>query len=127
MDNLFEVMAASFAENELSPLTPKRRCGRLQSLITASNDLKDFKEAYKYCDLVSLRSAEEEFGGQNMPFHQRSSMTRWLVRLNFPVPRSDTLRLSHGAIKHRHHGTDEQKNIWPRKMILAVNGRVRCV
>lgn len=82
MDSLFE-MAASFAENELSPLNQSgdaEGCKFDNGKVTTP---KGFKEAYDaYCELgFPALSAEEDFGGQNMPFSLSTVINEMLVRL----------------------------------------------
>jgi alkylation response protein AidB-like acyl-CoA dehydrogenase len=112
MDSLFE-MAASFAENELSPLNQSgdaEGCKFDNGKVTTP---KGFKEAYKqYCELgFPALSAEEEFGGQNMPFSLSTVINEMVGTANWSF--SMYPGLSHGAIQTiEHHGTDEQKQTY---------------
>ncbi|GAF54253.1 LOW QUALITY PROTEIN: acyl-CoA dehydrogenase [Psychrobacter sp. JCM 18900] len=92
MDSLFE-MAASFAENELSPLNQSgdaEGCKFDNGKVTTP---KGFKEAYDaYCELgFPALSAEEDFGGQNMPFslstviNEMVGTANWSFSMYWPI------------------------------------------
>ena len=76
--------AASFAENELSPLNQSgdaEGCHFENGVVTTP---KGFKEAYKqYCELgFTSLTAEEEFGGQNMPMSLNSAISEFMGTAN---------------------------------------------
>ena len=127
MDSLFE-MAASFAENELSPLNQSgdaEGCKFDNGTVTTP---KGFKEAYKaYCELgFPALSAEEEFGGQNMPFSLSTVINEMVGTANWSF--SMYPGLSHGAIQTiEHHGTDEQKQTYLEKMVTGEWSGTMCL
>lgn len=127
MDSLFE-MAASFAENELSPLNQSgdaEGCHFDNGTVTTP---KGFKEAYKqYCELgFPALSAEEEFGGQNMPFSLSTVINEMVGTANWSF--SMYPGLSHGAIQTiEHHGTDEQKQTYLEKMVTGEWSGTMCL
>ena len=127
MDSLFE-MAASFAENELSPLNQSgdaEGCKFDNGKVTTP---KGFKEAYKqYCELgFPALSAEEEFGGQNMPFSLSTVINEMVGTANWSF--SMYPGLSHGAIQTiEHHGTDEQKQTYLEKMVTGEWSGTMCL
>ncbi|TXD97982.1 acyl-CoA dehydrogenase [Psychrobacter frigidicola] len=127
MDSLFE-MAASFAENELSPLNQSgdaEGCHFDNGKVTTP---KGFKEAYKaYCELgFPALSAEEAFGGQNMPFSLSTVINEMVGTANWSF--SMYPGLSHGAIQTiEHHGTDIQKNTYLEKMVTGEWSGTMCL
>ena len=127
MDSLFE-MAASFAENELSPLNQSgdaEGCKFDNGTVTTP---KGFKEAYKaYCELgFPALSAEEAFGGQNMPFSLSTVINEMVGTANWSF--SMYPGLSHGAIQTiEHHGTDEQKQTYLEKMVTGEWSGTMCL
>ena len=127
MDSLFE-MAASFAENELSPLNQSgdtEGCKFDNGQVTTP---KGFKEAYKaYCELgFPALSAEEDFGGQNMPFSLSTVINEMVGTANWSF--SMYPGLSHGAIQTiEHHGTDEQKQTYLEKMVSGEWSGTMCL
>ena len=127
MDSLFE-MAASFAENELSPLNQSgdaEGCHFDNGTVTTP---KGFKEAYKaYCELgFPALSAEEAFGGQNMPFSLSTVINEMIGTANWSF--SMYPGLSHGAIQTiEHHGTDEQKQTYLEKMVTGEWSGTMCL
>ena len=127
MDSLFE-MAASFAETELSPLNQSgdaEGCKFDNGKVTTP---KGFKEAYKqYCELgFPALSAEEEFGGQNMPFSLSTVINEMVGTANWSF--SMYPGLSHGAIQTiEHHGTDEQKQTYLEKMVTGEWSGTMCL
>ena len=127
MDSLFE-MAASFAENELSPLNQSgdaEGCHFDNGTVTTP---KGFKEAYKqYCELgFPALSAEEAFGGQNMPFSLSTVINEMVGTANWSF--SMYPGLSHGAIQTiEHHGTDEQKQTYLEKMVTGEWSGTMCL
>ena len=127
MDSLFE-MAASFAENELSPLNQSgdaEGCKFDNGQVTTP---KGFKEAYKaYCELgFPALSAEEAFGGQNMPFSLSTVINEMVGTANWSF--SMYPGLSHGAIQTiEHHGTDEQKQTYLEKMVSGEWSGTMCL
>ena len=127
MDSLFE-MAASFSENELSPLNQSgdaEGCKFDNGVVTTP---KGFKEAYKaFCELgFPALSAEEEFGGQNMPFSLSTVINEMVGTANWSF--SMYPGLSHGAIQTiEHHGTDEQKQTYLEKMVTGEWSGTMCL
>lgn len=127
MNSLFE-MAASFAENELSPLNQSgdaEGCHFDNGKVTTP---KGFKEAYKqYCELgFPALSAEEEFGGQNLPFSLSTVINEMVGTANWSF--SMYPGLSHGAIQTiEHHGTDEQKDTYLEKMVTGEWSGTMCL
>lgn len=127
MDSMFE-MAAKFSEQQLSPLNrsgDKEGCQFNNGVVTTP---KGFKEAYKeYCELgFPAFSAEEEFGGQNMPFSLSTVINEMVGTANWSF--SMYPGLSHGAIQTiEHHGTDEQKSIYLEKMVTGEWSGTMCL
>lgn len=127
MDSLFE-MAASFAENELSPLNQSGDAEGCQFNNGAVTTPKGFKEAYKaYCELgFPALSAEEAFGGQNMPFSLSTVINEMVGTANWSF--SMYPGLSHGAIQTiEHHGTDAQKQTYLEKMVTGEWSGTMCL
>ncbi|MGO2226391.1 MAG: acyl-CoA dehydrogenase family protein, partial [Psychrobacter celer] len=127
MDSLFE-MAASFAENELSPLNQSGDAEGCQFDNGTVTTPTGFKEAYKqYCELgFPALSAEEEFGGQNMPFSLSTVINEMIGTANWSF--SMYPGLSHGAIQTiEHHGTDEQKQTYLEKMVTGEWSGTMCL
>ena len=127
MDSLFE-MAASFAENELSPLNQSGDAEGCQFDNGTVTTPTGFKEAYKqYCELgFPALSAEEEFGGQNMPFSLSTVINEMVGTANWSF--SMYPGLSHGAIQTiEHHGTDEQKQTYLEKMVTGEWSGTMCL
>jgi alkylation response protein AidB-like acyl-CoA dehydrogenase len=127
MDSLFE-MAASFAENELSPLNQSGDAEGCQFDDGKVTTPKGFKEAYKaYCELgFPALSAEEEFGGQNMPFSLSTVINEMVGTANWSF--SMYPGLSHGAIQTiEHHGTDSQKETYLEKMVSGEWSGTMCL
>ena len=127
MDSLFE-MAASFAENELSPLNQSGDAEGCQFNNGQVTTPKGFKEAYKaYCELgFPALSAEEAFGGQNMPFSLSTVINEMVGTANWSF--SMYPGLSHGAIQTiEHHGTDEQKQTYLEKMVSGEWSGTMCL
>ncbi|MCD1278175.1 MULTISPECIES: acyl-CoA dehydrogenase C-terminal domain-containing protein [Psychrobacter] len=127
MDSLFE-MAASFAENELSPLNQSGDAEGCQFDNGKVTTPKGFKEAYDaYCELgFPALSAEEEFGGQNMPFSLSTVINEMVGTANWSF--SMYPGLSHGAIQTiEHHGTDEQKQTYLEKMVTGEWSGTMCL
>ncbi|MGO2445053.1 MAG: acyl-CoA dehydrogenase family protein, partial [Psychrobacter sp.] len=127
MDSLFE-MAASFAENELSPLNQSgdaEGCKFDNGTVTTP---KGFKEAYTaFCELgFPALSAEEDFGGQNMPFSLSTVINEMVGTANWSF--SMYPGLSHGAIQTiEHHGTDAQKQTYLEKMVTGEWSGTMCL
>lgn len=127
MDSLFE-MAASFAENELSPLNQSGDAEGCQFDNGQVTTPKGFKEAYKqYCELgFPALSAEEAFGGQNMPVSLSTVINEMVGTANWSF--SMYPGLSHGAIQTiEHHGTDEQKQTYLEKMVSGEWSGTMCL
>ena len=127
MDSLFE-MAASFTENELSPLNQSGDAEGCQFDNGTVTTPTGFKEAYKqYCELgFPALSAEEEFGGQNMPFSLSTVINEMVGTANWSF--SMYPGLSHGAIQTiEHHGTDEQKQTYLEKMVTGEWSGTMCL
>ncbi len=127
MDSLFE-MAASFAENELSPLNQSGDAEGCQFDNGQVTTPKGFKEAYKaYCELgFPALSAEEDFGGQNMPFSLSTVINEMVGTANWSF--SMYPGLSHGAIQTiEHHGTDAQKQTYLEKMVTGEWSGTMCL
>ncbi|PID37535.1 MAG: acyl-CoA dehydrogenase [Pseudomonadales bacterium] len=127
VDSLLE-MAASFSENELSPLN------RVGDEVGCKYDNGNvitppgFKEAYKqYCELgFPALSAEEEFGGLGMPFSLSTVINEMVGTANWSL--SMYPGLSHGAIATvEHHGTDEQKRTYLEKMVTGEWSGTMCL
>lgn len=127
MNSLFE-MAASFAENELSPLNQSgdaEGCHFDNGVVTTP---KGFKEAYQeYCELgFPALSADEEFGGQNLPFSISTVINEMMGTANWSF--SMYPGLSHGAIQTiEHHGTDAQKATYLEKMVTGEWSGTMCL
>lgn len=127
MNSLFE-MAASFAENELSPLNrtgDEEGCHFKDGQVTTP---KGFKKAYEqYCELgFPALSAESAFGGQDMPFSLSTVINEMMGTANWSF--SMYPGLSHGAIQTiEHHGTDEQKNTYLEKMVTGEWSGTMCL
>ena len=127
MDSLFE-MAASFAENELSPLNQSGDAEGCQFKDGVVTTPKGFKEAYKaFCELgFPALSAEEEFGGQNMPFSLSTVINEMVGTANWSF--SMYPGLSHGAIQTiEHHGTEAQKQTYLEKMVSGEWSGTMCL
>lgn len=120
--------AASFAENELAPLN---RSGDEEGCTFNNGEVttpKGFKEAYKqYCELgFPALAAEEEFGGQGMPFSLSTVVNEIIGTANWSF--SMYPGLSHGAIQTlEHHGTDEQKDLYLEKMVTGEWSGTMCL
>ena len=120
--------AASFAENELAPLNrsgDEEGCSFNNGEVTTP---KGFKEAYKqYCELgFPALAAEEEFGGQGMPFSLSTVVNEIVGTANWSF--SMYPGLSHGAIQTlEHHGTDEQKDLYLEKMVTGEWSGTMCL
>ncbi len=126
--NSYIEAAASFAENELAPLNRTgdiEGCQFNDGVVTTP---KGFKEAYKqYCELgfVSL-AADEEFGGQGMPFSLSTVTNEIMGTANWSF--SMYPGLSHGAIATlEHHGSDAQKEIYLEKMVTGEWSGTMCL
>ncbi|PNK61676.1 acyl-CoA dehydrogenase C-terminal domain-containing protein [Psychrobacter sp. FDAARGOS_221] len=120
--------AATFAENEIAPLN---RSGDEEGCTFNNGEVttpKGFKEAYKqYCELgFAALAAEEEFGGQGMPFSLGTVVNEIMGSANWSF--SMYPGLSHGAIATlEHHGTDEQKAIYLEKMVTGEWSGTMCL
>lgn len=120
--------AASFAENEIAPLN---RSGDEEGCTFDNGKVitpKGFKEAYKqYCELgFAALAADEEFGGQNMPFSLSTVVNEIMGSANWSF--SMYPGLSHGAIQTiEHHGTEEQKTIYLEKMVTGEWSGTMCL
>lgn len=120
--------AASFAENELSPLNQSgdaEGCHFENGVVTTP---KGFKEAYKqYCELgFTSLTAEEEFGGQNMPMSLNSAISEFMGTANWSFGMYPGL--SEGCVSTlEHHGTDEQKNKYLPKLVSGEWTGVMCL
>ena len=120
--------AASFAENEIAPLN---RSGDEEGCTFNNGEVttpKGFKEAYKqYCELgFAALAAEEEFGGQGMPFSLSTVVNEIMGSANWSF--SMYPGLSHGAIATiEHHGTDEQKATYLEKMVTGEWSGTMCL
>lgn len=120
--------AASFAENEIAPLNrsgDEEGCTFDNGKVTTP---KGFKEAYKqYCELgFAALAADEEFGGQGMPFSLSTVVNEIMGSANWSF--SMYPGLSHGAIQTlEHHGTDEQKSIYLEKMVTGAWSGTMCL
>lgn len=127
IDSFLEA-AASFSQNELSPLNATgdaEGCKWDNGVVTTP---KGFKEAYKqFCELgFPALTAEEEFGGQGMPFSLGSIINEMVGTANWSF--SMYPGLSHGAIATlEHHGTDVQKNTYLPKLISGEWSGVMCL
>ncbi|WP_227430163.1 acyl-CoA dehydrogenase C-terminal domain-containing protein [Psychrobacter sp. I-STPA6b] len=120
--------AANFAQKELAPLNrsgDEEGCRFENGVVTTP---KGFKEAYKqYCELgfVSM-AADEEFGGQGMPFSLATAINEIMGSANWSF--SMYPGLSHGAIQTiEHHGSDEQKRIYLEKMVTGAWSGTMCL
>lgn len=120
--------AASFAENEIAPLNrsgDEEGCTFDNGKVTTP---KGFKEAYKqYCELgFAALAADEEFGGQGMPFSLSTVVNEIMGSANWSF--SMYPGLSHGAIQTlEHHGTEEQKLIYLEKMVTGEWSGTMCL
>ncbi len=120
--------AASFAENELSPLNQSgdaEGCHFENGEVTTP---KGFKEAYKqYCELgFTSLTAEEEFGGQNMPMSLNSSISEFMGTANWSFGMYPGL--SEGCMATlEHHGTAEQKRKFLPKLVSGEWTGVMCL
>ncbi|WP_296403167.1 acyl-CoA dehydrogenase C-terminal domain-containing protein [Psychrobacter sp.] len=120
--------AASFAENEIAPLNrsgDEEGCTFNNGVVTTP---KGFKEAYKqYCELgFPALAAEEEFGGQGMPMSISNVVNEIIGTANWSF--SMYPGLSHGAIATlEHHGTDEQKATYLKKMVSGEWSGTMCL
>ncbi len=120
--------AASFAENELSPLNQSgdaEGCHFNNGEVTTP---KGFKEAYKqYCELgFTSLTAEEEFGGQNMPMSLNSAISEIIGTANWSFGMYPGL--SEGCMATlEHHGTDEQKQKYLPNLISGEWTGVMCL
>ena len=120
--------AASFAENEIAPLNrsgDEEGCTFDNGKVTTP---KGFKEAYKqYCELgFAALAADEEFGGQGMPFSLSTVVNEIMGSANWSF--SMYTGLSHGAIQTlEHHGTEEQKSIYLEKMVTGEWSGTMCL
>lgn len=117
VDSFLEA-AASFAENELSPLN---RTGDEEGCRFENGNVytpTGFKEAYQqYCELgFPSLCADEEFGGQGMPLSLGVAVNEMMGTANWSF--SMYPGLSEGAIRTlEHHGTDEQKQKYLLKLV----------
>lgn len=120
--------AASFAENEIAPLNrsgDEEGCTFDNGKVTTP---KGFKEAYKqYCELgFAALAADEEFGGQGMPFSLSTVVNEIMGSANWSF--SMYPGLSHGAIQTlEYHGTEEQKSIYLEKMVTGEWSGTMCL
>ena len=120
--------AASFAENEIAPLNrsgDEEGCTFDNGKVTTP---KGFKEAYKqFCELgFAALAADEEFGGQGMPFSLSTVVNEIMGSANWSF--SMYPGLSHGAIQTlEHHGTEEQKSIYLEKMVTGAWSGTMCL
>nr|WP_317198831.1 acyl-CoA dehydrogenase C-terminal domain-containing protein [uncultured Psychrobacter sp.] len=120
--------AASFAENELSPLNQSgdaEGCHFEDGQVTTP---KGFKEAYKqYCELgFTSLTAEEEFGGQNMPMSLNSAISEFMGTANWSFGMYPGL--SEGCVATlEHHGTDAQKSKYLPKLVSGEWTGVMCL
>ncbi|ERL54517.1 acyl-CoA dehydrogenase C-terminal domain-containing protein [Psychrobacter aquaticus] len=120
--------AASFAENELSPLN---QSGDAEGCHFSNGEVttpKGFKEAYKqYCELgFTSLTAEEEFGGQNMPMSLNSAISEIIGTANWSFGMYPGL--SEGCMATlEHHGTDEQKQKYLPNLIAGEWTGVMCL
>lgn len=120
--------AASFAENELSPLNMSgdaEGCHFNDGEVTTP---KGFKEAYKqYCELgFTSLTAEEEFGGQGMPMSLNSAISEFVGTANWSFGMYPGL--SEGCVSTlEHHGTDEQKQKYLPKLVSGEWTGVMCL
>ena len=120
--------AASFAENELSPLNMSgdaEGCTFNNGEVTTP---KGFKEAYKqYCELgFTSLTADEEFGGQGMPMSLNSSISEFVGTANWSFGMYPGL--SEGCVSTlEHHGTNEQKQKYLPKLVAGEWTGVMCL
>ncbi|WP_201556314.1 acyl-CoA dehydrogenase C-terminal domain-containing protein [Psychrobacter sp. 72-O-c] len=120
--------AASFAENELSPLNMSgdaEGCHFNDGEVTTP---KGFKEAYKqYCELgFTSLTADEEFGGQAMPMSLNSALSEFVGTANWSFGMYPGL--SEGCVSTlEHHGTDEQKHKYLPKLVAGEWTGVMCL
>ncbi|WP_435978521.1 acyl-CoA dehydrogenase C-terminal domain-containing protein [Psychrobacter sp. DM4] len=126
--NSYLETAASFAENELSPLNQSgdaEGCHFENGEVTTP---KGFKEAYKqYCELgFTSLTAEEEFGGQNMPLSLNSAISEFMGTANWSFGMYPGL--SEGCVATlEHHGTDEQKQKYLPSLVEGIWTGVMCL
>ena len=120
--------AANFAQKELAPLNrsgDEEGCHFENGVVTTPTG---FKEAYKqYCELgfISM-AAEEEFGGQDMPFSLSTIVNEIVGSANWSF--SMYPGLSHGAIQTiEHHGSDAQKQTYLKKMVTGAWSGTMCL
>ena len=127
MDSLFEA-AASFAQKVISPLNQSgdaEGCTFNDGQVTTP---AGFKDAYQqYCELgFPALSAEEDFGGQNLPLSLSTVINEMMGTANWSF--SMYPGLSHGAIQTiEHHGTDEQKATYLEKMVTGEWSGTMCL
>ena len=120
--------AASFAENELSPLNQSgdaEGCHFDNGVVTTP---KGFKEAYKqYCELgFTSLTAAEEFGGQAMPTSLNSAISEFMGTANWSFGMYPGL--SEGCVSTlEHHGTDAQKQKYLPKLVAGEWSGVMCL
>ena len=120
--------AASFAENELSPLNQSgdaEGCHFDNGVVTTP---KGFKEAYKqYCELgFTSLTAGEEFGGQAMPTSLNSAISEFMGTANWSFGMYPGL--SEGCVSTlEHHGTDAQKQKYLPKLVAGEWSGVMCL
>ena len=120
--------AASFAENELSPLNMSGDAEGCQFNNGEVTTPKGFKEAYKqYCELgFTSLTADEEFGGQGMPMSLNSSISEFVGTANWSFGMYPGL--SEGCVSTlEHHGTDEQKQKYLPKLVAGEWTGVMCL
>jgi alkylation response protein AidB-like acyl-CoA dehydrogenase len=120
--------AASFAENELSPLNQSgdaEGCHFNNGEVTTP---KGFKEAYKqYCELgFTSLTAEEEFGGQAMPMSLNSAISEFVGTANWSFGMYPGL--SEGCVSTlEHHGSDAQKQKYLPNLVAGEWTGVMCL
>ncbi len=120
--------AASFAENELSPLNMSgdaEGCHFKDGEVTTP---KGFKEAYKqYCELgFTSLTAEEEFGGQNMPMSLNSAISEFIGTANWSFGMYPGL--SEGCVSTlEHHGSEAQKQKYLPSLVSGAWTGVMCL
>ena len=127
MDSLFEA-GASFAQKVLSPLNQSGDAEGCQFNDGQVTTPTGFKDAYQqYCELgFPALSAEEEFGGQNLPLSLSTVINEMMGTANWSF--SMYPGLSHGAIQTiEHHGTDEQKATYLEKMVTGEWSGTMCL
>ena len=120
--------AASFAENELSPLNQSgdaEGCHFNNGEVTTP---KGFKEAYKqYCELgFTSLTAEEAFGGQAMPMSLNSAISEFVGTANWSFGMYPGL--SEGCVSTlEHHGSDAQKQKYLPNLVAGEWTGVMCL